>query len=328
MTMPGSALAVNVLRSTSVDVRDACRTTSSATGIASTVAAAAPAAASPSVVIVVLTRSATGNVVDAPTTIQRTRLAIGTPSARATTASSTPIDGVRARPRLTPDRPAWRSAADARERRPSAQPQLDEQDDQAQQRQRAGREVRRGSVERRPELLVDRRRERREPQHLQRAELRQQVQRDEESAAEQGRSQLGKDDAREGGHAPEAQRAGGLLERRVDALQRRGDGQVDEREVRQGDDEDRSREPSTAWVSDTQAYPLTNAGTASGATSRPRQRRGSGTSVRSTSHAQAVAMTALSATPATMSVTVLTSSEPIRGRMSCSRATSRPTSEA
>jgi hypothetical protein len=39
-------------------------------------------------------------------------------------------------------------------------------------------------------------------------------------------------------------------------------------------------------------------------------------------------MTALSATPAIISVTVLTRSEPMRGRMSCSRATSRPTPDA
>jgi hypothetical protein len=86
--------------------------------------------------------------------------------------------------------------------------------------------------------------------------------------------------------------------------------------------------PSTACVSDTQAYPLTNAGTASGATSSARHTRGNGTSVRSTSQAHAVAMTALRATPAMTRVTVLTRSEPMRGRISCSRATSSPTSEA
>ena len=73
---------------------------------------------------------------------------------------------------------------------PSAQPDLGEQQEQAEQHQDAGQHRGAGAVEGGAVLVVDGGGERRVAQHLQRAELGEQVQGDQQAAAEQGHPQL------------------------------------------------------------------------------------------------------------------------------------------
>ena len=92
-------------------------------------------------------------------------------------------------------------------------------------------------------LVEDRGREGGEAQHREHAELGEQVQRDEQAAAEHRGPQLGQDDAGEGAPRPQAQRAGGVLPRPVEPAQGGRHGQEDQREVRQRRDQHGATEP-------------------------------------------------------------------------------------
>ncbi len=120
------------------------------------------------------------------------------------------------------------------------QPQLRGEQERAAEHEHAGDHVGRRPVERGAVLVVDRGGEGGEAEHLERPELRQQVQPHEQGTAQHRRSQLGKHYPPE--RAPPAVLEGvrGLLERRVEAAQGGDDGQVDQRVVGQGHDQDRA----------------------------------------------------------------------------------------
>ena len=103
----------------------------------------------------------------------------------------------------------------------AAQSQLGEQQEEAQQHQDRRHRGRRGAVEGGAVLVVDGGGEGGEAQQGERAELGEQVQPDQQRAAEQGRSQLGQHHPGEGLPAGVPERPGGLLQRRVEAAQGR-----------------------------------------------------------------------------------------------------------
>ena len=76
--------------------------------------------------------------------------------------------------------------------------------------------------------------------------------RDEQHPAEQGDPRLRQGDAEEGPPRAHAERAGALLQGRVDAAQHRRHRQVDERVVGEGDDPAAPAKPWTAGVIETQ----------------------------------------------------------------------------
>src|SRR4051812_31910006 len=82
--------------------------------------------------------------------------------------------------------------------------------------------------------------------------------------------------------------------------------------------------PERDGLRETQAYALTKAGTASGATSRTRHQPAPGSPVRSTSQAQATPTTAQAPVARTTRETVLRSSSPTRGRTTSATASDQP----
>ena len=163
----------------------------------------------------------------------------GTPSARAITTTSDAASDRRAGPAERAARPRAApppTARTARRRRAAAARRAGAAGTAARGRWPV---VRRRAVERRAELVVDRRGERREAQHLQRAELGQQVQRDEQPPPSRAGRSCGRTTRRERRPAAEAERVRPISSNAGSSRAGRGDRQVDEREVRQRDDEDR-----------------------------------------------------------------------------------------
>ena len=115
---------------------------------------------------------------------------------------------------------------------------LTDQQHEAQQHQDAGERAARRPVERGLELLEDGGGQGGEPQHRERAVLREQVYCDEQAAAQNCEPQLRKYHAPKGIRRAGAQRPRRLLDRGVESAQRRRGGHVDEREVRQRGDQD------------------------------------------------------------------------------------------
>ena len=136
-------------------------------------------------------------------------------------------------------------------------------------------------------LVVDRGREGREAQQLQRAELGQQVQRDQQRAAEQRRAQLRQHHPDERAPAPEPERVRRLLQRRgrARAAPPRPAGRP-AGSTRASRSASAPAKPSTPGVSDTQPKLLTNAGHGERRHQQDRATRARpGRSVRSTSQA-------------------------------------------
>jgi hypothetical protein len=94
--------------------------------------------------------------------------------------------------------------------------QLGDQQEQAEQHEHTGQHVRGRAVERRPVLVIDPGRQRGEAQHLEGAELGQEMQPDQQGSAEHGRADTAQDHTPEDGPAVLAERVRHLLERRVE----------------------------------------------------------------------------------------------------------------
>ena len=187
-----------------------------------------------------------------PSTCPRAASAAGCPAARRAPAprqlASASSAGTRAPGPAAPARATRAAPLPTRAyRRAAAQPQLGQQQQQAAQHEHAGQRVGGRPVEGRLVLVVDGGGEGREAQQLQRAELGEQVQR---RRAAPPPSSAGRScgSTTRANVAPRAvpERAGGLLQRRVEPAQRRRDRQVDEREVRQGHDQQRAAVPLDA----------------------------------------------------------------------------------
>ena len=176
-----------------------------------------------------------------PRPSQRMTLAMGTPTARPMTPIATSSAGTVARPSVT--RRAGRDAPGPM-RAYRAPPRADPPGAASRGSTAPGHRQhgRRGSRERGPVLADDGRRERVEAEHRERAVLGEQVQAHEERTAQDGQPQLGHHHAHEGTTRAAAEGLGGLLEGRVDALQRRRDRQVHEREVGEDRDDDGATE--------------------------------------------------------------------------------------
>ena len=120
---------------------------------------------------------------------------------------------------------------------------LGDQQHQAQQDQHAGQHAARRAVEGDLELLEDRDGEGVEPHHGERAVLGEQMHADQQPAAEDRQPQLRQHDAEEHARGVGSERAGRFLDGGIEPAQRRGGGQVHEREVRQRRDQHARPQP-------------------------------------------------------------------------------------
>ena len=118
-----------------------------------------------------------------------------------------------------------------------ARQRLGDQQHQAEQHEHAGQHAARRTVEGDLELLEDRDGEGVEAHHRERAELGEQMDADQQAAAEDRQPQLRQHDAEEHAGRVGAQCAGRFLDGGIEPAQRRGHGQVHEREVRQRGDQ-------------------------------------------------------------------------------------------
>ena len=125
----------------------------------------------------------------------------------------------------------------------SACPGFGDQQRQAEQHQHAGQHAARGPVEGDLELLEDRDCESGEADHRKRTVFGEEMDTDQQSTAEDCQPQLRQYDAEEHAGCVGSQRPCGLLDSRVEPAQRRRDGQVHEREVRQCGDQHPSPQP-------------------------------------------------------------------------------------
>ena len=125
------------------------------------------------------------------------------------------------------------AAADAGVPAPAARRRLDHEEHEAERREHHAERGGRRAGERRLVGDDDRRGEGVEPDEGERAVLREQVQCDDEAAAEHREAELREDDPPEHRPRAEAERPGGFLQRRVEPADRRQRREVDERVVRE-----------------------------------------------------------------------------------------------